>query len=274
MTIDLHTFALPPVFAGAYFHKLFRRDQPQLCSSMTSNSGNKYQSSPMQQQLLPNLPGMMPAMPFPYMPAMMAPNMAHNMTPQQQQAMWQQQMQNMQSMVCIWRFFIFISVIFAFSSRCNSTLVQMMFQQQMMQMQQQASMGSPGTGMPNIGSMVGMSNPMMGAMAPNLMAPNLSMTPNSMTPNQSQMTPGGTTAATSNASGLSPNMMGTNSAMSPMSTMQSMMGIQVPPSHEASLKPQDNLSSEIGNDENDDDDVDPQAEEDPPHEVEIHSESV
>ena len=57
----------------------------------------------MQQQLLPNLPGMgmMPGM-FPYMPMMpgMAPGMGPgNMTPQQQQAMWQQQMQNMQNMV-------------------------------------------------------------------------------------------------------------------------------------------------------------------------------
>ncbi|EEC50281.1 predicted protein [Phaeodactylum tricornutum CCAP 1055/1] len=39
---------------GAYFHKLFRRDKPELCLQMTSNSGNKYQTSPMQQQLLPN----------------------------------------------------------------------------------------------------------------------------------------------------------------------------------------------------------------------------
>jgi len=58
----------------------------------------------MQQQLLPNIPGM-GMMPFPYMPAMipspMNPGMAtNNMTPQQQQVMWQQ-MQNMQSMVSV-----------------------------------------------------------------------------------------------------------------------------------------------------------------------------
>lgn len=57
----------------------------------------------MQQQLLPNIPGM-GMMPFPYMPAMMTGNMnpgmsSSNMTPQQQQVMWQQQMQNMQNMV-------------------------------------------------------------------------------------------------------------------------------------------------------------------------------
>jgi HSF-type DNA-binding len=80
---------------GAYFHKLFRRDKPELCLQMTSNSGNKYQGSMPQQQLLPNVPGMMPnmgGMPgmFPWGNPMMA-----SMTPQQQQAMWQQQMQQM-----------------------------------------------------------------------------------------------------------------------------------------------------------------------------------
>uniref|UniRef100_A0A7S3L5V8 HSF-type DNA-binding domain-containing protein n=1 Tax=Amphora coffeiformis TaxID=265554 RepID=A0A7S3L5V8_9STRA len=128
---------------GAYFHKLFRRDQPHLCSSMTSNSGNKYQANPMQQQLLPNIPGM-GMMPFPYMPAMMptpmSPGMGgNNMTPQQQQVMWQQ-MQNMQNM--------------------------MMFQQQMMQMQQAgmnpqgmnaAGMNSPG--MSNMNNMSNMNSP-------------------------------------------------------------------------------------------------------------------
>jgi hypothetical protein len=78
---------------GAYYHKLFRRDKPELCLQMTSNSGNKYQSAP-QQHLLPNVPGMMPGM-FPYMgpPAMMG-----NLSPQQQQAMWHQQMMHMQHM--------------------------------------------------------------------------------------------------------------------------------------------------------------------------------
>lgn len=80
---------------GAYFHKLFRRDKPELCMQMTSNSGNKYQTSPLQQHLLPNVPGM-PGMPagMPMYPFMPNPMMA-NMTPQQQQAMWQNQMQQM-----------------------------------------------------------------------------------------------------------------------------------------------------------------------------------
>ena len=58
----------------------------------------------MQQQLLPNIPGM-GMMPFPYMPTMvptpMNPGMpGNNITPQQQQVMWQQ-MQNMQNMVSV-----------------------------------------------------------------------------------------------------------------------------------------------------------------------------
>lgn len=76
---------------GAYFHKLFCRDKPELSLQMTSNSGNKYQSAPQGQQLLPAVPMMMGQpgqMPF-YMPS---PQMAM-LTPQQQQALWQQQMQ-------------------------------------------------------------------------------------------------------------------------------------------------------------------------------------
>jgi hypothetical protein len=83
---------------GAYFHKLFRRDKPELCLQMTSNSGNKYQSAPMQQHILPAVPGLMgvpPAMygggmPF-YMPVMMGGGA--QFSPHQQQALWQQQMQ-------------------------------------------------------------------------------------------------------------------------------------------------------------------------------------
>jgi hypothetical protein len=85
---------------GAYFHKLFRRDKPKLCMQMTSNSGNKYQNNPLQQHLLPNVPGVMmqggmPGVAYPFMPGMMPQG---NLTPQQQQAMWQQQMQHMMQM--------------------------------------------------------------------------------------------------------------------------------------------------------------------------------
>lgn len=88
---------------GAYFHKLFRRDKPELCLQMTSNSGSKYRGNPMQQALLPNMgipvmpamlsPGIPPPMFTPFINPMMA-----GMTPQQQmqqQALWQQQMQQM-----------------------------------------------------------------------------------------------------------------------------------------------------------------------------------
>jgi hypothetical protein len=85
---------------GAYFHKLFRRDKSTLCMQMTSNSGNKYQNNPLQQHLLPNVPGGMmqggmPGVGYPFMPGMMPQG---NLTPQQQQAMWQQQMQHMMQM--------------------------------------------------------------------------------------------------------------------------------------------------------------------------------
>jgi hypothetical protein len=81
---------------GAYFHKLFRRDKPEMALQMTSNSGNKYQNNPLQQQLLPNVPGMM--MPGQGMYPFMAPMMQGNLTPQQQQALWMQHMMQLQQM--------------------------------------------------------------------------------------------------------------------------------------------------------------------------------
>lgn len=75
---------------GAYFHKLFCRDKPELCLQMTSNSGNKYQSTPQGQPLLPSVPMMIGPTQMPFY--MASPQMAM-LTPQQQQALWQQQMQ-------------------------------------------------------------------------------------------------------------------------------------------------------------------------------------
>jgi hypothetical protein len=79
---------------GAYFHKLFNRDKPELVLQMTSNSGNKVQTQTQSGPLLPTgtVPMMMPtapgAMPF-YMPQ----TQMAMLTPQQQQAFWHQQMQ-------------------------------------------------------------------------------------------------------------------------------------------------------------------------------------
>lgn len=86
---------------GAYYHQLFQRDKPDLCLQMTSQSGNKYQSTAMQGHLLPSsmMPGSMGNASNPWMMPMMNPYMMFppNMTPQQQQ-MWQQQMWQMQQM--------------------------------------------------------------------------------------------------------------------------------------------------------------------------------
>jgi HSF-type DNA-binding len=86
---------------GAYYHKLFVRDKPELVFQMTSNSGNKYSSAPQGQQLLPAGPMMMPspgaAVPTGPMPFYMQPPPQMAMlSPQQQQAMWQQHMQMFQ----------------------------------------------------------------------------------------------------------------------------------------------------------------------------------
>lgn len=99
-TYNFHYSTLQGPETGAYFHKLFRRDKPDYCLQMTSNSGNKYyHTAPMQQHLLPAGPGLMsgPAvmqggvMPFGYMPVMMGGG--GPLSPQQQQALWQQHMQ-------------------------------------------------------------------------------------------------------------------------------------------------------------------------------------
>ena len=79
---------------GAYFHKMFNRDKPEMVLQMTSNSGNKVQAPTQGGPLLPTgaVPMMMPtapgAMPF-YMPQ----TQMAMLTPQQQQAFWHQQMQ-------------------------------------------------------------------------------------------------------------------------------------------------------------------------------------
>eukprot|EP00523_Entomoneis_sp_CCMP467_P011250 CAMPEP_0168741060 /NCGR_PEP_ID=MMETSP0724-20121128/12307_1 /TAXON_ID=265536 /ORGANISM="Amphiprora sp., Strain CCMP467" /LENGTH=422 /DNA_ID=CAMNT_0008788529 /DNA_START=9 /DNA_END=1277 /DNA_ORIENTATION=- len=72
---------------GAYFHKMFRRDKPELCLQMTSNSGNKYQSNPLQQtHLLPSMVGTAPGG-----GAMMMYQQQQMMQLQQQQQQQQQQ---------------------------------------------------------------------------------------------------------------------------------------------------------------------------------------
>jgi hypothetical protein len=78
---------------GAYYHKLFRRDKPELILQMASNSDKKFHPSPLQ-HLLPNIQSMAaPTMGmFPYMPPQAA--MMPVVTPQQQ-LLWQQQMQQM-----------------------------------------------------------------------------------------------------------------------------------------------------------------------------------
>jgi HSF-type DNA-binding len=80
---------------GAYFHKLFCRDKPEMVLQMTSNSGNKYQNSTQGGPLLPAVPMMMGATPgaMPAMPFYMPPPQMAMLTPQQQQTLWQQQMQ-------------------------------------------------------------------------------------------------------------------------------------------------------------------------------------
>jgi len=111
---------------GSYFHKFFQRDKPELCLQMTSNSGNKYQTHSLPQQLLPSIPGVMGPGPFgmnpaaaaamgpgvsgagavnmsmgsmPMFPFMPPPQMMAHMTPQQQQAMFQQSMFHFQNMM-------------------------------------------------------------------------------------------------------------------------------------------------------------------------------
>jgi HSF-type DNA-binding len=102
---------------GAYFHKLFLRDKPELCLQMTSNSGNKYQTNTTQQHLLPHgasgmhqqgggggPPPMHPYFMHPHGMMMMQPQppppsypgaAVMSMTPQQQQQAAYYQMQQM-----------------------------------------------------------------------------------------------------------------------------------------------------------------------------------
>lgn len=82
---------------GAYFHKLFRRDKPELCLQMTSNSGNNKQHLSPTHQTAHLYPSMMPSQ-NPWFPMMMPPPMSPQQQLQQQQAMWQMQMWQMQQM--------------------------------------------------------------------------------------------------------------------------------------------------------------------------------
>ena len=80
---------------GAYFHKMFNRDKPEMVLQMTSNSGNKVQQAQTQGgPLLPTgtVPMMMPTAPG-TMPFYMPQTQMAMLTPQQQQAFWHQQMQ-------------------------------------------------------------------------------------------------------------------------------------------------------------------------------------
>ena len=77
---------------GAYFHKLFSRDKPEMVLQMTSNSGNKAQAPTTTGGPLLPAPMMMPAAPG-AMPFYMPQTQMAMLTPQQQQAFWHQQMQ-------------------------------------------------------------------------------------------------------------------------------------------------------------------------------------
>jgi hypothetical protein len=80
---------------GSYYHKMFLRDDPQLCLRMSSHSANKYHEP---QQLIPN--PMQPGMPFmPFgMPGIM-PGIPMQMNPvdlSQQNQIINQQLQQLQ----------------------------------------------------------------------------------------------------------------------------------------------------------------------------------
>ena len=79
---------------GSYYHKLFLRDDPQLCLRMSSHSNNKFQEPG---SILPNpmVAGGMPFMPFGIMPAMLPPNMTQVDVSQQSQLI-NQQLQQLQ----------------------------------------------------------------------------------------------------------------------------------------------------------------------------------
>lgn len=79
----------PPLHS--YFHKLFLRDDPQLCLRMSSHSSNKFQEPTT---LMPN-PAGIPFMPYGMMPNMLPPGMTQVDVAQQNQLI-NQQLQQLQ----------------------------------------------------------------------------------------------------------------------------------------------------------------------------------
>ncbi|KAG7372566.1 HSF-type DNA-binding protein [Nitzschia inconspicua] len=79
---------------GSYFHKLFLRDDPQLCLRMSSHSSNKFQEP---NAILPNpmSPAGVPFMPYGMIPNMLPPGMTQVDVAQQNQII-NQQLQQLQ----------------------------------------------------------------------------------------------------------------------------------------------------------------------------------
>jgi hypothetical protein len=82
---------------GSYYHKLFSRDNPELCTQMSNNSGTKVQAAPSHPQPFANMQGTMGSFGYPAMP-MLGPQMAMQHNPVMWQQMQLMQMQHMQMM--------------------------------------------------------------------------------------------------------------------------------------------------------------------------------